>query len=109
MSETTEQENVGRNPDGTFKLGVSGNPGGRPRNSLKDYVKRMLNEMTDEEKKKWLKENNVSGEIIWRMGEGNPAQATDITTDGKPLPTPIFNGLSSDNRNSQNLPAQEKN
>lgn len=81
---TTEQENTGRNPDGTFAPGFSGNPGGRPRNSLKDYMKYKLSEMTPEEKEEWLKD--IPKELQWQMGEGRPAQGVEHSgKDGKDL------------------------
>lgn len=84
---TTDQETSGRNSDGTFKLGFSGNPGGRPKNSLKDYLKRKFSNMSDEEKEKWLKENRVSGEVQFKMAEGNPKQGIGGEDDeGNPIP-----------------------
>lgn len=74
-----------RNPDGTFKTGISGNPSGRPKNTLKDYMSRKFSAMTDGEKEQWLKTNKISGELQWKMAEGNPAQDTDITSDGEKL------------------------
>lgn len=71
-----------RNPDGTFKPGVSGNPGGRPKNTLKAYLQRKFNKMTDEEYEAWLIEHKVQGIDQWKMAEGNPANATDLTTQG---------------------------
>lgn len=76
--ESSEQDN-NRNLDGTFKEGVSGNPGGRPVNSMKSYVAKKLAEMSDEEKEVWLKEHKVSGETKWKMAEGNPANATELS------------------------------
>ena len=39
-----------------FEKGQSGNPGGRPKNSLKNYVAAKLAEMSDEEKDDYLKD-----------------------------------------------------
>jgi len=89
-SSPTEMENNGRTADGKFAKGSVHNPGGRPRNTMKDYIARKFSNMTDEEKEAWLTENRVSAEIIWRMGEGNPRQDTDVTTDGEKLNTPIL-------------------
>lgn len=61
-----------------FKPGQSGNPGGRPKNTLKDYVKEMFIKMSDEEKKNWLKDNKITGIDQWKMGEGLPRQDLDI-------------------------------
>lgn len=55
-----------------FMPGQSGNPSGRPKNTLKDYVRKMFMEMSDEEKKDWLEKNKISGIDQWKMGEGNP-------------------------------------
>lgn len=74
-NEDSHRSGINRNPDGTFKEGVSGNPGGRPRNSLKSYVAKKLAEMSDSEKEEFLK--TVSSEVIWKMGEGAPAQKVD--------------------------------
>lgn len=74
-----ELQDEKRNPDGTFKPGVSGNPAGRPAgSSMKEYLKRKFYAMSDEEKEAWLKEHKVSGEAMWRMSEGNPAQDVDL-------------------------------
>ena|SRR3990167_6973945 len=62
-----------------FKKGQSGNPGGRPKNTLKDFVKKMFIEMTDEEKAKWLKENKITGIDQWKMGEGLPKQDMELS------------------------------
>ena len=76
--EPANREETGRNPDGTFMPGISGNPSGRPKNTLKDYVKEMFAKMSDEEKAKWLKDNKISGIDQWKMGEGLPKQDVDI-------------------------------
>ncbi len=66
------REDTGRNPDGTFKSGISGNPSGRPKNTLKDYVRQKFMEMDSEEKEEFLKK--ISPDLQWRMGEGNPKE-----------------------------------
>lgn len=81
--ETPAIRNETRNPDGTYKPGVSGNPSGRPKNTLKDYLKRKFIEMSDEEKEEFLKK--VQPEVQWKMAEGNPETATDITSGGEKL------------------------
>lgn len=66
-------ENIGRNADGTFIKGHAKVPGsGRPKNTLKDYVRQKFTEMSDEEKEEFLKK--VPPEFQWRMGEGQPKQ-----------------------------------
>ena len=73
----------GRNSDGTFMKGVSGNILGRPKNTLKDHIKQKLIEMSPEDKDKFLEK--INPEMQWRMAEGNPAQSTDITSLGEKI------------------------
>ena len=79
----TNRENTGRNSDGTFMKGISGNPNGRPKNTLKDYVRKKFMEMSEEEKEEFLK--GVSPETQWKMGEGNPDNNTDLTSKGEKI------------------------
>ncbi|MFA5990451.1 MAG: DUF5681 domain-containing protein [Sphingomonas sp.] len=74
------RENTGnRNPDGTFPKGVSGNPSGRPRGTMKDYLRRKFMEMTDEAKEEFLK--GVSPEMQIKLAEGMPKQ--DVEQSGE--------------------------
>ena len=83
--ENTEQQ--GKNRDYAelkpyqFKPGQSGNPGGRPKGgeSLKEYTKRMLAAMTDEERQEFLK--GLPKDKIWEMAEGKAKQ--DIEHSGE--------------------------
>ena len=59
-----------------FQKGVSGNPSGRPKGTLKDYVRKKFTEMSDEDKEKFIK--HLDPEVIWKMGEGNPAQSQEV-------------------------------
>lgn len=73
--------------DTYFKPGVSGNPGGRPRNPLKDFQREVFAAMTKEEKIEYLKD--VAKLDRWKMAEGNPdskleAEITDETTKLSP-------------------------
>lgn len=78
MSDIPEnREDAGRNPDGTFKPGVSGNPGGRPRSSIKDYLKMKFSEMTPQEKDEFIK--LIPPEMQWRMAEGNPSTNMEVS------------------------------
>jgi len=75
MSKSTRQVNKNFNPTGKGGFGDNPqniNPGGEPKNSLKNYVARKLAGLTDKEKDKWLKEHKISGIDQWKMGEGNP-------------------------------------
>ena len=84
--EPTNRKDTGRNPDGTFKPGVSGNPNGKPKDTLKAFIAREFREMDDDAKREWLKNNHVSADIIWKMAEGNPSNATELTgKDGESL------------------------
>lgn len=72
-----------------FQKGNNANPNGRPKGkSLKTFVREMLENMDDEHKAEYLKE--LDPEMVWKMGEGNPATNQDITTNGKDLPTQIL-------------------
>ena len=64
-----------------FKPGQSGNPKGRPKGSksLKTYVKEMLKDMNEEEKRDFLK--GIPKRIIWEMAEGKAAQ--DVKIEGE--------------------------
>ena len=67
-----------------FKKGQSGNPSGRKSGeSLKEYSKRFLACMTDEEKDAFME--GLGKDKIWTMAEGNPDTKTDITTKGEKI------------------------
>lgn len=59
-----------------FKPGQSGNPAGRPPGtSLKEYAKKYLAGMTDEERNDFL--SGISKDKIWEMAEGKAKQETE--------------------------------
>lgn len=61
-----------------WKKGQSGNPNGRPKNTLKAFLAREFRDMNDDEKREWLKEHKVSGIDQWKMAEGNPDNSQTI-------------------------------
>lgn len=96
MEEPQNREDT-RNPDGTFKSGVSGNPGGRPKNTIKDYLSRKFSNMSDEEKEDWLIQNKVSAEVQWQMAEGRPSQGVGQAEDLEPLAPVLVKFLDGEN------------
>lgn len=85
------EENTGNSTESArvigrpFPKGVSGNPSGRPKDTLKAFVAREFRDMNDDQKREWLKEHKISGIDQWKMGEGNPESSTDITSGGESL------------------------
>lgn len=67
-----------------FKKGISGNPKGKPRGSLKEFARKYIKGLNPDDKRKFL--NSLPTDFVWRMSEGNPKQDTDITSGGKPIP-----------------------
>jgi hypothetical protein len=77
-----DNQESNRNPDGTFKEGVSGNPEGRPKGkTIKEMVREWLDGHPDDMAafvEHFVKNNK---ELAWRMLEGNPP--TDLNLGGK--------------------------
>ncbi len=87
-----------------FKPGQSGNPSGRPKGTLKDYVRQKIAKMTEEEKEDFLKKMNA--ELIWQMAEGRPQN--DITSGGEKIVIPILNVIPTNNSDKQDNIDDEK-
>jgi len=70
---------------------IPGNPGGgRPKGSIsiKDRIRRYLEDNPErfEELAQYYLSDPKMRDLLWRMLDGNPHQATDITSGGKPIP-----------------------
>ena len=93
MEEDLQRENNDRVPKNlqphVYKKGQSGNPNGRPKGSisLKQYAKRMLEQMTPEEREEYME--GLPKDFIWQMAEGKPDSKTDVTTNGESI-TPVL-------------------
>jgi hypothetical protein len=67
-----------------YKKGQSGNPSGRPHGiSLKEYARLKFRTMTEDEREDFF--NGIAKTEIWKMGEGNPDNKTDITSAGQKI------------------------
>lgn len=65
------------NKDTQFKPGESGNPGGRPKGTLKHYVREKFIAMSEDQKEEFIKD--IAKDTIWKMGEGNPDNKDEVT------------------------------
>jgi hypothetical protein len=67
-----------------WQKGQSGNPGGRPKKTLKLFAREFLESMSDEDRLDYF--SKLDPEIVWKMAEGNPESRTELTgKDGKDL------------------------
>ena len=103
--EPNKLEQNWRNPDGTLKAGHPNFGAGRPKGkTLKEFAREFLMSMDDDKKLEFL--NSLAKDIVWRMAEGNPHNTEDLTSGGKPLPTPIY-ALPGDNSIKEDSPVKE--
>jgi hypothetical protein len=103
MSDPQQQES-NRNEDGTFKEGVSGNPGGRPKGSvsLKTLIQQKIAEVPIGQTKAWAEQivetllekavvdkDVAAQKLIINYVDGMPIQTTELTgKDGTDLFAP---------------------
>jgi Family of unknown function (DUF5681) len=95
--ESEEQIEQTNNRPWLYKKGQSGNPKGRPPGtfSMKEYIKKKLAAMTDEEREEFLE--GIDKKTIWEMGEGKAEAKTDITSGGEKLTFGIAEAIAKKN------------
>ena len=91
-----------RDSKGRLLPGQTANLNGRPKGkTMKEWVREFMFNMTEEDKKEWLK--GISKEMQWKMAEGNPKQDTESDINIK-LPEPIIDvdaKIQEDNSNQE--------
>jgi len=92
-----------RKPDGTFAEGTAPGPGRPKGKTMKEFAREYFMLKSDAEKIEYIENlEKVKPGFAWTMGEGNPKQDTDITTDGKPLTVQVMK-FDANNTNSTPL------
>ena len=89
-----------------FQPGQSGNPAGRkPGSSLKDYAKKYLSGMTDEERLEFMR--GIDKKVIWEMSEGKAEAKTESKLEVT-LPQPLLNNVLENNSTAKDSETQEE-
>lgn len=102
-----QEKNIERNPDGTYKKGVSGNPGGRPKGeSITTVIRRKLKENPErlEELAEFFLTDRRMRDLLWKMLDGQPKQNIEMGLDDnldKIEVNIVNNATSSDKRISE--------
>lgn len=66
-----------------WQKGQSGNPGGRPKQTMKKYAAEFLASMSEEDRIAYFA--SMQPDTVWKMAEGNPANNTDLTSGGEKI------------------------
>ena len=72
-----------------WQKGQSGNPGGRPKKTLKDFARDYLAGMSDEDRIAYFE--SIDPEVVWKMAEGNPQSDDKLKVD---IPTSLIEIIS---------------
>lgn len=106
--EKQEENKPERDEKGRLLPGNTANPHGRPKGkTIKERVLDWLeNNPEDMEAfvQHFVKNNR---DLAWQMLEGRPAQKTDVTSGGKPIP--ILGNVSIHNSNTEGIKSEEEN
>lgn len=110
MEDALNEQSKNRHPSEDkpwlFKPGQSGNPAGRPPGpSLKEYAKKYLAGLTEEERMEYLA--GLDKKVIWEMAEGKPKQDTESNLNVH-LPKPLLDNVRNNNSDEEVTETQEE-